>query len=177
MAETRVELKERLQSEGRWAEYVKRRAEVALEGTISLGAASKILLKKEFKSLNPSRRRKGPKRVSFRNSSIKLSDFDPEKKTGIREIVEWVFNHVDVEDVTPSMAPSPGAWSLLISVRDDPGVRADFYKSIWAKLLPTKTQIEEEDKFSDDGSDIAELIGRLQQARQVALCPSDPERN
>lgn len=84
-----------------------------------------------------------------------------------RKIIQWVFENLDV-DVEPASAPSAGAWSLLNSIRKDEQLRLEFYKGIWAKLLPTKQQLEAAERFTDDGRDVFEIIDKLRAASQEA---------
>jgi len=86
-----------------------------------------------------------------------------------RVIVQWVFENMRVQDVKPEDAPCGGAWALLMECRGDAGIRQDFYKSIWPKLLPTKQQIQTESLSADDGHEITlDLIDRVKAARDKA---------
>jgi len=89
--------------------------------------------------------------------------WDGKPKASERVIVQFVFDHMDV-DVKPEDAPSAGAWGLLMAVRNDPTLKMDFYKTIWPRLLPSRSQIETGDKFTDDGRETLEIIGKVERA-------------
>ena len=81
-----------------------------------------------------------------------------------RKVVEWVFDNLLVDSLKPDDAPSPGAWALLQDLKQYPDLRKEFYRSIWSKLLPTKTELDAAEKFSDDGREQIKLIERVRQA-------------
>jgi hypothetical protein len=82
-----------------------------------------------------------------------------------RGIIQWVFEHLDLE-VEPEDAPSSGAWSLLNSIRANDQLRLEFFKTIWPKLLPTKNQFEAAERFQDDGRETFEIIDKVMRAGQ-----------
>ena len=95
--------------------------------------------------------------------------------------VEYVAANLDVEGASLETAPAPGAWSLLLWARSE---RAEFFKNFLGRLMPTKTQIEEQNRFNDDGRTTiglidrvlatapAEVVGKSEQERVVPL-PKD----
>ena len=87
-----------------------------------------------------------------------------EKSATMRRAYEWVFNHVDVADVKPGDAPSSGAWSMLLSVRENPDLRKSLYTQIASKLLPPKSEIESTERFQDTGKNVLDLIARVRKA-------------
>lgn len=93
--------------------------------------------------------------------SVRLDQFTGKKEANPLEIVQWVFDHIDVDEATPDMAPSPGAWSLLVEVRANKSLKADFYKTIWAKTLPSRSQLEIQEAFKDDGRRQIALIDQI----------------
>ena len=88
--------------------------------------------------------------------------FAGKPEADVRSILLWVFESVDVADVTPAMAPSAGAWSLLSCVRKWPEFRQEFYRHMFPRLLPSRSQLETEARFKDSGHEtIRELIERV----------------
>lgn len=77
------------------------------------------------------------------------------KECKMREAVEWVFNNLG-KPLAKAMAdaPSPGAYTLLEWASEGQG-KAEFYKTFASKLLPTRSQLEIEENFSDKGENIA----------------------
>ncbi len=73
----------------------------------------------------------------------------------------WVYNHLDIMGVVPEDAPSPGAYGNLLWVQKNEKNREDFFVKILPKLAPSRSQIEDADKFSDDGRANFKLLDRL----------------
>ena len=63
---------------------------------------------------------------------VDIEQFADKPTASARQIVQWVFEHIRVRNVTPDMAPSPGAYSLLLDVRSNPALRTDFIHKVWA---------------------------------------------
>lgn len=56
-------------------------------------------------------------------------------------------------------APGPGAISLLVWAGD--GNSGEFFKSVWSKLIPTRGQLDESERFEDDGREVDDLIVKV----------------
>jgi len=86
-----------------------------------------------------------------------------------REAIAWVGNtleftsRVKVED-----APSALAWNLFRWVSQSDETRADFWKGIWPKVLPTKAQIDRDDRSAYGSEYVLKLIDRVRAAARVA---------
>lgn len=104
--------------------------------------------------------------------SIDLAEFADKPIPSARKIVEWVFENIRVKNVTPDMAPSPGAYSLLLDIRNNPGLRTEFIYKVWAKLLPTRAEIESSRKFEDDGRSQIQILDRIERAKREAEADS-----
>lgn len=82
-----------------------------------------------------------------------------------RRVVEWVFENLDpATPIDESRAPSRGAVAYCKTLREDPELRADFYKGNWAKLMPTKAELDREAQLRDDGRSHKDLIARVRAA-------------
>ncbi len=88
-------------------------------------------------------------------------------KADMRDAVVWTFNTLDV-DVQPEDAPTTGAWSLRRWVLSQSANMTEFYKSMASKLLPSRSELNIEDRFRDDGSKLTQTIERLLAAREEA---------
>ncbi len=97
---------------------------------------------------------------------VDIEQFADKPTASARQIVQWVFEHIRVKDVTPDMAPSPGAYSLLLDVRNNPALRTDFIHKVWAKLLPTRSEIESSKRFEDDGREQIEFIEQIERIKR-----------
>lgn len=71
----------------------------------------------------------------------------------MRTVAEWVFEHAftGIDEIDPDGVPNRGALGLLEWVQKGAANYSLFLQSIWSKMLPTKTQLETEARFSDDG--------------------------
>lgn len=176
--ETRVEFKLRLQKEGRWQEFLDYRKQLTREGYDDVSATQIARLR--FAPGNKVVSEK-PEEVLVDSEENNLKEeelIDPSlfdgKSSDAREAAEWVADCIHL-DVKPEEAPSKLAWNLLLWVRN-PLNECDFWKSIWTKLLPTRSQLEKEEKFSDDGRTVLKLIERIK-AAQVSVLQYGPERD
>ena len=77
------------------------------------------------------------------------------------ECVAWVAKHMMVKDVEPSRAPSSEAWSMLCWARRNNQNEAQFWGQIYTKLLPSRSQLDAEQRFKDDGRKVLSVIERL----------------
>lgn len=93
-----------------------------------------------------------------------VSGVDRSRQAGIRQIAEWVFNHhlVPLHEIAADDVPSMGALSLLKWVRSSPANYSEFIRSIWSKMLPTRSQIETEGRFADDGRKQFSLLSEFE---------------
>ena len=162
--ETKKEFKARLEKNGHWEEFVKYREKLKAGGLSAKDAWAKA--RQDFRPGT------GEGIDNTGNSdgidSIVLDTFEGKPAASARQIVQWVFDHIDVTDIQPEDAPSPGAWSFLQRVRQYPELLKEFYRSIWAKMLPTRSEIEAREKFEDDGREQLHLIDQIRQARDKA---------
>lgn len=83
------------------------------------------------------------------------------RKVSTIKVVEWVASNLQVEDVSPSDAPSSEAWGMLVWARRSPVNESQFWGTIYAKLLPSRSAIEAEQRYADDGSRIEDTAARL----------------
>lgn len=83
------------------------------------------------------------------------------KKVATVKVVEWVASNMQVEDVVPSDAPSSEAWGMLVWARRSPINESQFWGSIYAKLLPSRSAVEAEQRYGEDGGKIEETAERL----------------
>jgi hypothetical protein len=88
------------------------------------------------------------------------------KKVATVKVVEWVASNMQVIDVSPSDAPSSEAWGMLVWARRSPMNESQFWGSIYAKLLPSRSQIEAEQRYSDNGVRMEEMADRLLKMRE-----------
>tara|TARA_R100000995_G_C3481118_1_gene123965 strand:- start:1959 stop:2612 length:654 start_codon:yes stop_codon:yes gene_type:complete len=78
------------------------------------------------------------------------------------ETVEWVAANVLLEDAVPEDAPSPEAWGMLCWARRSNTNEAQFWGQIYTKLLPSRTSLEADARYRDDGRQLSGLIDLLQ---------------
>lgn len=168
--ESKDQFKTRLKNEGRWDEFISYREQLKADGLEAKEAWTQA--RQKFPS--------EPLAVSLVESvcdddpvepdggDVCIGDFCGKGPVSARAVVQWVFDNIDVADVKPEDAPSSGAWSFLVRVRTYPDLLKEFYRSIWAKMLPTRSEIEAREKFEDDGREQLHLIDQIQRARDKA---------
>lgn len=158
MGMSKADKKGLMQERGVWSQFVSRREELKKEGMEPSKAWDKACseyLPEAASGVSPS--------AGDAEALVERSQFG-DTDASAREVVEWVFNNICVADVKPEDAPSPGAWGLLLRVREDSALRKDFYRSMWAKLMPSQAQVDREsEKFEDDGREHFELIEKTQE--------------
>jgi hypothetical protein len=77
------------------------------------------------------------------------------------ECVAWVAKHMMIKDVQPSAAPSSEAWSMLCWARRNNQNEAQFWGQIYTKLLPSRSQLDAEQRFRDDGRKVLGILEKL----------------
>ena len=92
------------------------------------------------------------------------------KKVATVKVVEWVASNMQVEDVSPRDAPSSEAWGMLVWARRSPVNESQFWGSIYAKLLPSRSQIDGDQKYSEDGVKVEDLAARLLRMKDGVEC-------
>ena len=158
--ESRGHMENRLQREGRWEAFEARRRELKADGMTGSEAYQQAVT--EF--AEPLSRTDGAPEL------VPKGTFKGKRAPG-RKAVEWVAEHVGIADVEPQDAPSGEAWSLLAWASSDASNTADFWKVVYPKILPTKSQIDAEDTMrGDDGRDLHDLIDRVRREHGGPLC-------
>lgn len=84
-------------------------------------------------------------------------------------IVRWVARNIDVESPDPSECPDPFAWTLLRQCREVPGFVVFFTEKLWAKLIPSRSQLDQVAPKAFDGQAQLDLISRIEAIRDAAL--------
>lgn len=87
--------------------------------------------------------------------------------------VEWVQQQLAIaslDDIDPATVPSASAVALLKWAMANTG---DFFCKLYSSQLPTKKQLEEQQRFNDDGQDTIALIEKLEQLRERDLVLED----
>lgn len=99
-----------------------------------------------------------------------------EDHDAIRDI-RWAFHALGVEGLEPTDAPSPGAWHLYQSLKDDEVLQKSFYSTVYPKLLPSKAQMERGTDRAEDGRKLFGLIDDLlREPSDIAPVLSGAER-
>lgn len=102
------------------------------------------------------------------NGSAVMSDFEG-KEAGEVEIIRWVARYMDVSDVKPTDCPDPAAWSLLWACRRSPIFATEFWRSMYTKIIPSRSQLDAKPGDELDGTPLVATINRILDAREKAL--------
>lgn len=144
MTESRGQMETRLKREGRSEAFEARCRALKAEGLS--GSDAYQLAVHEFSEPLP--------RVE-NNGRVPAKLFEG-KVPPIRTTIEWVAQKIAISDVKPEHAPSSEAWGLLQWVQRSDTNESEFWRSIYPKLLPSRSQMEsvdrplEQDEEDDD---------------------------
>ncbi len=147
------ETKDRLIREGKWAKFNEIREHLKKQGEAPAMCETKALLIVDTKvdsGGDPYRR---------------LVLAAPTGGCSEREACQFVFEYAACQpaDIPEEVVPSRGAVGLLKWAQSSPSNASAFYATMWTKLMPTKSQLDAEARYSDDGVRSLELLGRLEQ--------------
>ena len=92
--------------------------------------------------------------------AVRSGDFDGKKASEV-EAIRWVADNMQILDPKPKDCPSAAAWGLLAQCRDSAIAQSDFWKQTFPKLLPSRTQMEQERDAAPDESKAKEVIEDL----------------
>lgn len=168
MAENRYQIEQRLKAAGKWVEFQKRRA--ALKNELRDGQAAWHMACAEFEHVYPepddaTSSNPGPQaKVAGR---VKASVFKG-KQANTRKNVMWVAESIALDKPDPKDAPSSQAWGMLMWVRRSPQNESEFWRQIYPKLLPSRTQVDNEDAKIDDGGAVLSMIEDVRTAAREA---------
>ncbi len=82
--------------------------------------------------------------------------------------VKWVASVLGVEGLAPEDAPSPQAWSLYLAYRAQ-DMWPKFWEHFGKAMMPSKADIENKDRMTDDGREVLSLLDRLQHEHDAAV--------
>ncbi len=92
-----------------------------------------------------------------------------DRKASELVIIRWVARKIDDRDPDPNDCPDPFAWTLLRQCREIPGFVADCFLPLWAKLIPSRSQLDQQPSRALDGQAQLDLIDRIEQIRDEAI--------
>ncbi|MBN1460885.1 MAG: hypothetical protein JXA57_15235 [Armatimonadetes bacterium] len=151
-----------LEDRGAWRRFCAIRDEFRKRGVVGDPAAAALAqVRKEFSSSSADGA--GPVGALGAAGSAPLivpaTFADRAPSTPLKD-AQWVYGALGyrASDVDLTTAPSPGAVALLRWARDNQGT---FFRDIWAKLLPSRSALEDEIRRHDDGSKQLELLDRV----------------
>lgn len=170
MKEISTDFKSILQSHGVWKKYCEAKGYYMRTKKLKAKEAKRAALCEFYEHLEMEDKRpeSEPQGAIAGNDRNDLAlTVKGNRKVSTREVFEWVFENMHCDDVTREMAPSNGAWGLLHRCRKDPDAMRDFDKQ-YAKLLPTRAEIEAGDRFEDDGREQLAIIDKVYAAAEKA---------
>lgn len=175
MPACKPEIKKLLMDKGSWADFVFRRDEHRVSGLSSTEAHWKALEEfltpeempvrrvakpkkskpnpTEKPSLAPSRREPGTTQVKYPSTArpdrfVSISEFEG-RTANEATIIRWVGKHMYVCDVTPADCPDPTAWNMWQQCQISPIFCAEFWKTIYTKIVPAKSSFGDNDGDAD----------------------------
>lgn len=90
--------------------------------------------------------------------------------------IQWVAQHMYVDDVQEDDAPDSTAYGLWLRCRESPSMMDDFWVKIWPKTVPSTKQLESQQRFRDTGQGLLELNAAIRKVLTAATdrAPSEP---
>jgi len=99
-----------------------------------------------------------PQDPNFEIPLITKEMFEEKPEISMRKAVEWVFEHLGIDDMKPEDAPTAGAWSMFETYNQNDSRKIEFYSTFASKLLPTRSQLDIEDSRKGKTKDVDEWI-------------------
>jgi hypothetical protein len=99
------------------------------------------------------------------------------KKPRPGDVMQWVANNMSLD---PDMESCPGmaAFTLLCDCLEYPQFRVDFWKTMWTRLVPAKTQLTDEVEDGPiDGALTLELLAKIRKIRDDAVNKRKPKED
>jgi hypothetical protein len=162
MKETKTELKQRLQAEGRWHEYLALRDGFAAEGMNPAQARDEALRQLDMRPPQHA----GPQTtdnpievlpLGHSNHTIVVEEDGPDFTQRISDLdaAQWVAENIANTRIRPHEAPGGKAWSLLQWVRQSQANQSAFWSSIWPKFAGAASkqqdQCDEKEEWKGKG--------------------------
>lgn len=107
-------------------------------------------------------------------SALSMASMD--RKAAPRDEAEWVIRHhgVPIRRIDPDKVPSSGAVTMLRWSREV-GL-SEFMKTIYAKLMPSRSELEQESRFKQSGRVLAETLAEVGQAYEDSIVAAEFKR-
>jgi hypothetical protein len=97
-------------------------------------------------------------------------------QSNIKADIMWAYQALGAEGLKPEDAPSPGAWFIYATAKDSDLARKSFMTGPLTKLLPTKAQMEKEDRAEDGRKHFGIIEKLLRERDDAAPVLSDTEK-
>lgn len=83
-----------------------------------------------------------------------------------RTEVEWVSRHILIppESIKPDSVPSSSAVALLVWARQE---KSEFYRGVYAKIMPKQSEVDREARFKDDGRKVTDIIDQVRRSHPL----------
>lgn len=174
--EERGILKGRLQGEKKWERFLSAFKKLhAVEGLAYEAAWDQLALDKRFRDKAAQQEEEvlgvagvvapagdGAAVIARTKKDLKAQKLD------VGVVIQWVFEHLDDGKASKMTEPHPGAYAFLEHVRSSLEVRAWFFQSMFAKLMPTRTQLDVTDRFKDDGRNVLDVLDRIESMERAS---------
>jgi hypothetical protein len=178
MAETRQQLKERLQSAGLWQEYLSIREECIADGLTPSQAKAEALEQIERQSDQSRKRPAAPVDPEIVESGTPQALPDFSRRIPSADAVDWVAQNLANPNVRPEESPSGMAWGLLEWVRMSSANKTTFWTTIWPKLLPTGAALKNRNDTTEIKEEpvmqlLEDYLAEIRRNKKPCTCGSD----
>ena len=103
----------------------------------------------------------------------------PNKRCGAKEAIEWAVSYVLISafSIEPDEVPGQLALVLLSLARRDPKFQSTTIQNYLDKAMPSKSQVEFDQKFMDDGREKLDMLDRFMLLEGETANSESEERN
>ena len=184
MARVNPEKRAKMEADGVWESFKRRRAELKDSGDCTPAEANERALAEFYRPDDGMprgcRAEASPDRADAALGSPPTRNTDDDSElmskdqalagcdTSMLKSVKWVASVLGVTGLKPQDAPSPQAWSLYLTYSPR-GKWEKFWEKFGTAMMPTKSDIEAKDRFTDDGRKVLTLLDRLEREHDAAI--------
>jgi hypothetical protein len=185
MVEARLDRKERLQAEGKWADWVRIRDELKKSGVAPKEAAEMAALEVDAPGFVP--KPIPTEALNVGAVACNVSGEQGHEATTISKEIWvgrdpctplqagiWAGENLRVGDAKPEDAPSSLAWAWLLEMRDNPKIREGFFNAVLPRSFQSSKEVEKDEQMRDDGRRVLGLISEVFRASERANAVLSP---
>ena len=138
-----------------------------VEDAIEEQALAAAAVKKERQAAREAIKGDGAKKPRWTDEELHawrdLATHAKGKHANMRTEIYWCYQNIGtpVDDIDRDSVPSSGAVNHLKHIRSDDARIDSFYANMVPRIMPTKAELEEQQRLGDDGAEVESLLQEL----------------